>query len=287
MAETWTIKDLLEWTARYFAGKGIEAARLEAELLLAHALQKSRVSLYTDYDAPVGSAERAAFRGLIARRAQGEPLAYITGSREFMSLDFLVGSGVLIPRPETEILVEEAIKAAAAWESPRICDVGCGSGAIAVSLAHYLPGARVRALDISPQALEIARTNASRHQVEIEFFTSDLLGDLPPELAFDIIAANLPYVSAADYSRLNRSVAAYEPALALKGGADGLDPYRALLPQAIPRLSPGGWLFMEIDPAQAALLEGIIRQCNEWEAFQVINDLAGRERVVKVRRKSL
>lgn len=287
MAETWTIKDLLEWTARYLAGKGIGAARLEAELLLAHALQKSRVSLYTDYEAPVDAAERAVFRGLITRRAQGEPLAYITSAREFMSLDFQVDSRVLIPRPDTEILVEEAIRASQEWEQPCICDVGCGSGAIAVSLAHYLPRARLWALDISPSALELAESNARRHGVAVEFRCSDLLQALPPEQRFDIIAANLPYITDLAYEGLERTVTGYEPALALKGGPDGLDLYRKLLPQVVTRLQPGGYLIMEIDPDQAAALAALLAQYSQWEGIEVIADLAGLARVVKARIKSL
>ena len=239
MAETWTIKDLLEWTTRYFAGKGIAAARLEAELLLAHALHKSRVYLYAEYEAPVDPAERDEYRSLITRRAQGEPLAYITGLKEFMSLEFQVDHRVLIPRPDTEILVEEAIRLGQDWELPRVCDVGCGSGAIAVSLAHYLPQARVWAVDISPEALELASSNAQKNQVEINLARSDLLLSLPADELFHIIAANLPYINDYDYARLDKTVAGYEPALALKGGPDGLDLYRALVAASGPTAGAG------------------------------------------------
>lgn len=152
MQTIWRIRDLLDWTTRYFSEKGLENPRLEAEILLAAALNKDRVYLYTHYDLPVNQSEREIYKNWIKRRAGGEPVSYITGHKEFMSLDFKVNPHVLIPRPDTEILVEEAMKLAVFWNPVRICDVGTGSGAIAVSLAFYLKNAEVYATDISPEA---------------------------------------------------------------------------------------------------------------------------------------
>ncbi len=175
MQKVWRIKDLLEWTTRYFGDRGITESRLEAEVLLAHVLQKDRVYLYANYEEPVNPTERQAYRDYIKRRTAGEPLAYITGHKEFMSLDFKVNPEVLIPRPDTEILVETAISLARTAGMHTIIDVGTGSGAIAVSLAVYLKDIQIYASDISPRALDIARENANQHQVDIYFAEGDLL----------------------------------------------------------------------------------------------------------------
>jgi release factor glutamine methyltransferase len=171
---SWTINELLAWTTDYFNSKKIREARMEAEVLLARVLGKDRVYLYTHYDAPVNQHERAMFREYVKRRAQNEPLAYITGTREFMSLEFKVNPDVLIPRPETELIVEEVIELFAG-KTCSICDIGTGSGAIAISLAHYLPQAKVFASDISAMALATARDNAARLQAKVEFREGDLL----------------------------------------------------------------------------------------------------------------
>ena len=199
----------MTWTTRYFEDQGIAAARLEAEILLAYALQTDRVFLYTYFDKPVNQQERARFRSLIQRRARHEPVAYITGIKEFMSLSFEVSPAVLIPRPETELLVEKALDLCAnkRW---RICDMGTGSGAIAVSLAYY-SDARVTAVDISGAAIEIAKRNAERHGVQIEFCQSDLFAGVDPDQQFDLITANLPYITADEYKTLDAGVRRYEP----------------------------------------------------------------------------
>jgi release factor glutamine methyltransferase len=177
--QNWTVKELLEWTSNYFREKNINEARLEAEIMLARALGKDRVYLYANYDAPVNQDERSVFREFIKRRVRKEPLAYITGTREFMSLEFKVNPAVLIPRPESEILVEKAIDLFK--DQPcTICDIGTGSGALAISLAHYLPLARVFATDISRQALDTARDNAASLQVEGSIFAGILHGKFFP-----------------------------------------------------------------------------------------------------------
>jgi release factor glutamine methyltransferase len=279
--QIWTIRKLLEWTSNYFKEKNIREARLEAEILLARALGKDRVYLYANYDAPVNQDERGIFREFIKRRVRKEPLAYITGIKEFMSLEFRVNPTVLIPRPESEILVEQAIELFS--DQPcSICDVGTGSGAIAISLAHYLPLARVFACDISRQALEIARENAARLEVEVEFQEGDLLSPfLDKENYFDLIVANLPYIALEDYRTLDSGVKSYEPQIALLAPGDGLDIYRRLLPQAHTLLKEGAYLYIEIGWQQGEKALGMM---NNFTEVQLIKDLAGYDRAVMARK---
>ncbi|SHG93429.1 release factor glutamine methyltransferase [Thermosyntropha lipolytica DSM 11003] len=280
MQNTWRIKDLLSWTTRFFTEKGLEEPRLEAEVLLASALGKDRVYLYTNYDLPVNQKERELYREWIKRRVKGEPTAYITGSKEFMSLEFKVTPHVLIPRPDTEILVEEALHLANRWqEKVRICDVGTGSGAIAVSLAYYLKRAHVYATDISEEALKVAEYNAQKHGVKVVFKAGDLMQPLAGEEKFHIITANLPYISEEEYIKLSPSVRDYEPKSALLAPGDGLDLYRSLLPQAWELLYAGGYLLMEIGFNQG---EKALAMAEKWGKAEIIKDLAGRDRVVKL-----
>jgi release factor glutamine methyltransferase len=283
----WRIKDLLEWTTRYFLDKGISESRLEAEILLAHVLKKDRVYLYANYESPVNADERAIYKEYIKRRTNAEPIAYITGHKEFMSLDFEVGPQVLIPRPDTELLVETAIKIASGLNPVRIVDVGTGSGAIAVSLAYYLDRAEIHATDISCSALEIARRNANRHMVDINFRESNLLDTFlanqaeETPLIFDLIVANLPYVAETERDMLDPQVLDYEPHLALFAGKDGLDLYRQLIPQAHMLLHEGATLLFEIDPRQSSLIPSIM---NGFSDLKILKDAAGRDRVVQARR---
>jgi release factor glutamine methyltransferase len=246
-------------------------------------LGKDRVYLYTNYDAPVNQDERSIFREFIKRRVRKEPLAYITGTREFMSLEFKVNPAVLIPRPESEILVEKAIDLFK--DQPcTICDIGTGSGALAISLAHYLPLARVFATDISRQALDTARDNAASLQVEVEFLEGDLLSPfLDKENCFDLIVANLPYIPLEEYHTLDSGVKSYEPQTALLAPGDGLDIYRRLLPQAYTVLKEGAYLFIEIGWQQG---EKAIQMMNNFAEVQIIKDLAGFDRVVMARKGS-
>lgn len=281
MAQDWTIQQLLSWTTRYFQDRGIAAARLEAEILLAYVLSQDRVFLYTHFDAPVNQDEREKFRAVIRRRVRREPLAYIIGQREFMSLSFLVSPEVLIPRPETELLVENAIS----WCGDRdlcICDMGTGSGAIAVSLAYYLPAGRFVAVDISSTALDIARRNAERHGVNVEFYCSDLLNDLDHQREFDLITANLPYIPQEEYLSLPEDVRGFEPRLALLAGGDGLDVYRRFLPQAMERLKTGGCLMLEIGAKQGNAALNLTR---EFGVSRLAADLAGRDRLLIIRKE--
>lgn len=293
-AKVWTIREVLQWTMDFFARRRLEQPRLEAEVLLKKVLGQDRVQLYMNFDQPLEAHELAAYRRLIQRRAAGEPAAYLVGEKEFMSLAFEVNRQVLIPRPDTEVLVEIALewlqKTAVEIFSPPhlVVDVGTGCGNIAVSLAYYFPSARVVAIDIAAAALEVARRNAVRHGVDerITFWEGDLLSPLE-ELGLkgqvQLIAANLPYIPSSSLPHLPREVL-YEPLAALDGGRDGLAYYRRLLPQAEAALCPGGLLLMEIGENQARPLLKLLAG-EAWEEVRVHNDYGGRERVVQARKK--
>jgi release factor glutamine methyltransferase len=261
----------------------MQESRLEAEILLAYVLEKNRVFLYANYEKPVNKVERDIFREYIKRRSGGEPLAYITGQREFMSLAFRVTSDVLIPRPDTEVLVETALELVRAEGIKRICDVGTGSGAIAVSLAVYLSELEVYAVDLSPAALDIARENAKIHKVLVQFLEGDLLEPLMNEEKMDMIVANLPYITGVQLEELDTGVKDYEPRMALVAPGDGLDLYRRLLPQAYQLLRPGGYILFEIDPRQAESAKVMLQDFSEME---IIPDWSGRDRLLKARRNS-
>jgi len=279
--KSWRIKDLLEWTTRYFFDRGMQESRLEAEILLAHVLKKNRVYLYANYEEPINQTERETYRGYIKRRLGGEPLAYIVGHKEFMSLDFRVSADVLIPRPDTEVLVETAVRLAQVQDIKRICDVGTGSGAIAVSLAVYLPLAEIYAIDLSPAALNIARENARIHNAAVHFLEGDLLEPIDKMEKFDMITANLPYITSAQIEELDAGVKDWEPRMALLAPGDGLDIYRRLLPQAYQILNPGGYVLWEIDPRQAEAAKCMMK---DFEEVEIIKDEAGRDRLIKARR---
>ncbi len=281
--QEWLIKDVLLWTAGYFKQKEITEPRLEAEVLLAHVLKSDRVYLYVNYTKPVNPQERVLYREYIKRRIAGEPLAYITGCREFMSLNFQVAPGVLIPRPETETLVEQALQLIRQNDLQRICDMGTGSGAIAVSLAYYAGEKDITAIDLSADAIRIAQANANRFSVPIKFCQGDLFDPVRGQRPFDLITANLPYVSEAEFAGLNSQVKAHEPGLALLAGPDGLDLYRRFVSQCHAFLSEGGYLLMEVAPGQA---ETVRDWLPDYEDRTIVKDYAGRNRVVKARKGS-
>lgn len=254
MATAWTIRALMEWTEKHFQQKGFESPRLEAQLLLAHALECRRVELYTRWDEVIQEDRRSRFRELVQRRLEGCPAMYLVGRREFYTLDFEVTPAVLIPRPETELLVTEALKKIRDISEPRVLDVGTGSGCIAVAIAHRSRNAQVTAIDVSAEALAVARRNAERHGVaeRIQFSPSDLFGGLAENAEFDVIASNPPYVSRDEFERLAEHVQNFEPKLALDGGDDGFAVYDRLIPGARKHLRAGGWLLLEIGASQEA-----------------------------------
>jgi release factor glutamine methyltransferase len=268
---------MLQWTADYFTGKGIESARLETELLLAATLGLDRIGLYVNFERPLDADELAAFRERVRRRAQREPLQYILGETEFWSLMFNVGPAVLVPRADTEVLIEEALARVAGVK--RVLDVGTGSGAIAIVLAHENPGIQVMALDCSESALEVARSNARRNGVadRITFLAGDLTA--LPAGPFEMVVSNPPYIPSKDWEALMPEVRNYEPRLALDGGIDGLEAYRHLALQSQHILNPGCWLLVEVGIDQAADVEKIFNAAGLIDVRHR-DDYAGIPRVV-------
>lgn len=281
MTESWTVLKLLRWTAEYFAGRGIDSPRLDAELLLADTLGLDRVGLYLNFERPLEAEELAAYRERVRRRAAREPLAYILGRTEFWSLPFKVTPEVLIPRPDTELLVEAALQRVTA--APRILDVGTGSGALAIALVHECAGGTATAIDISPAALAVAAENAHGNGVaeRITFIQADLA--TLPAGPFDLVVANPPYIPTGDLATLMPEVRDFEPRLALDGGADGLAAYRALAGQVNRVLAAGGWLLVEVGIGQAGEVQALFAAAGLTELF-IARDLAGIERVVGGRR---
>jgi release factor glutamine methyltransferase len=290
-AETWTVGRLLQWTADFLKKHGADSPRLDAEVLLAHALGCRRIELCTAFEEVPAEEKRAAFRELVRRRSEGAPVAYLVGHREFYSLRFRVGLGVLIPRPETELVVVTLLdlaKTRSSDQPPAIADVGTGSGILAVCAAKHLPRARVTAIDRSPAALEIAAANAADHGVagRIEFVRSDLFADVPAEQRFDFVLSNPPYVSTAEAATLPREIKDFEPIEALVAGPRGTEVIERLVPQAAQRLMPGGYLLVEISPMIHDAVRGIVAAEPLLEPAITIKDLARLPRVVQARRKA-
>jgi release factor glutamine methyltransferase len=278
LSESWTVLALLKWTANYFAGKGIENGRLDAELLLAEILHLNRIGLYLNFDRPVQSDELAAFRALIERRARREPIAYILGHCEFWSLTFKVGPAVLIPRGDTETLVEAALKVLPPGGT--LLDVGVGSGAIALALAHERPDLSVEGIDLSPAALAIATENAQRLGLaERVALRQGNLFALDGSKQYDAIVSNPPYIASGEKATLMPEVRDFEPSLALFAGADGLDCYRALVPAAKALLKSSGTLLVEVGAGQATAVAELFAVAGYVEIC-TSRDLAGIERVV-------
>lgn len=288
-AEPWTIGRLLTWTTKYLTERGADSPRLDAELLLAQAVGCPRIGLYTAFETEPPEPVRTAFRELVKRRAEGTPVAYLLGRREFYSLDFRVTPDVLIPRPETEFLVIAALDALKRRAGQtRLADIGTGSGIIAVTVAKHAKQTQVIAVDKSPAALEVARANAERLGVanRIEFFESDLLSAVPRDERFDVIASNPPYVSTAEMSTLAAEAARHEPRGALEAGPLGTEVIARIIPDAIERLLPGGELWLEIGPMRLDGVLALIAAQNRFEQLPVVKDLAGLPRVVGCRLKA-
>ncbi|MBS0211521.1 MAG: peptide chain release factor N(5)-glutamine methyltransferase [Planctomycetes bacterium] len=289
--ESWTIGRLLRWTSEYFGKQGADSPRLDAEVLLAHALACQRIALYTRFDEEPPEASRTAYREMVKQRAAGQPVAYLVGKREFYSLSFRVSSDVLVPRPETEFIVVQLLDLAKQHTSngapPAIADVGTGSGILAVCAAKYLPTARVTAIDISPAALTIAQENAAAHGVgeRIEFVESDLFAQVPAGRQFDFVLSNPPYIRTSEMAELPRDVRDFEPHLALAAGERGLDVIERLVPQAAERLRPGGWLLMEISPQIEADVLGLIEADGRLAAHPTVRDSRNLPRVIQARRQ--
>ena len=259
-----------------------ERARRDAELLLMHLLKRSRAWLIAHNDELLADELSVSYTELLERRRKGEPIQYITGETEFYGLPFLVTPDVLIPRPETEHLVEKVIELASDFAAPRIVDVGTGSGAIAVALAHKLPHASITATDISLRALALAEENAKSNGASIRFLVGDLLAPTEGE-RFEIIVSNPPYVAMSDRDSLDVEVRDYEPALALFAGEDGLEVYRRLIPAAFEALTPGGFLVLEIGYSQSPAITELLT-CSGFQQIEFVPDLQGISRVACARR---
>ncbi|MFM1904633.1 MAG: hypothetical protein RLZZ440_2533 [Planctomycetota bacterium] len=279
--EQWTVGRLLTWTAGWLAEKGSDSPRLDAEVLLAHVRGCQRILLYATFDEVVPDEQRGRFRELVRRRAAGEPVAYLVGSREFFSLSFAVSPAVLVPRPETEGLVVRGSDLCKAAVAPRIVDVGTGSAAIVVSLAKQLPQATFTATDISPAALDIARGNAARHGVaeRIEFVECDLLDSPAVAGPWDLIVSNPPYVREDEFAGLPRDVRDFEPRGALVAGPRGVELIERLAVAAAEQLAAGGWLVIEAGPSVAADVEVILENTPGLTRGPTIKDLAGLPRI--------
>jgi release factor glutamine methyltransferase len=289
----WTVRRILEWTTGFFTRKEVDMPRLSAELLLAHVLGINRIKLYTDHDRALNDADLAAYRALVQRAAEQEPIAYLTGKAHFFNLEFDVTRDVLIPRPDTETLVENVLQLArnqAGMEAPRVLDLCTGSGCIAAAIAHRLKTATVLATDISAAAVAIARKNVDRlglaGRVVVE--EGDLFAPLENRVdaqPFDLIVSNPPYIPTGQLASLDKSVRAYEPIEALDGGEDGLTLHRRILAEAPARLVPGGRVYLEIAFDQGPLAREMAAGYPELEDARVLKDSAGRDRVLTARKK--
>ena len=275
-ADIWTTLKVLTWTTGYLAEKGVENARREAEWLLCEATGLDRVGLYLNFDKPMSDDELAAYRALVTRRGKREPLQHILGSQEFDGLSFLVTPAVLIPRHDTETLLEQALQHAPHPHS--ILDIGTGSGCIAIALARHLPEAAISAVDISTEALGVARSNAETHGVAVEFLHGSFFEPVAGR-RFDLIVSNPPYITSADLLALQPEVRDHEPILALDGGPDGLTAYCAIVSQAAAHLEPNGWLLMEVGAGQAADVAALLAQAG-FGGIITASDPGGIERVV-------
>lgn len=288
--EPWTIGRLLTWTTDYLKQHGSDSPRLDAEVLLAEARGCKRIELYTAFAEIADERTRTAFRELVRRRAEGMPVAYLVGKREFFSLSFRVTPDVLIPRPETETLVVRLLDLAkqdANSAHIKILDVGAGSGIIAICAAKHLPNAQITAIDSSTAALEVAKQNAVDHGVanRIECIQGDLLSSLSAERKFNIIASNPPYVSQAEFATLLPSVKNFEPEQALLAGPRGTEVIERLVPQAAKHLEPAGWLLIEVSPMIEPVVREIISAHNEFQLAPTLKDAAGHPRVIQAQHK--
>ena len=282
MDEAWTILKVLKWTQGRFSERGIETPRLDAEVLLAHVLKYDRVALYTHFDQPLQADELTRYRELIKRRLQSEPVAYLVGKKEFRSLELHVDARVLVPRPETETLVELALTLLADGPSHRIVDVATGSGAIALALKSARPASTIFATDLSPDAAEVARANATRLSLPVDIRVGDLLAPVAAEAPFDLITANLPYIPTGDLPSLPPDVRR-EPRLALDGGPDGLSQVRRLITMAFPLLAPGGSLLLELAADQPPAVAPLLTSAG-FLSPTTTKDLAGHPRILSAQK---
>ena len=277
------VVDLISTAAEHLAGKGYENPRLEVELLLGHVLGMKRLDLYLHYDRPVTGEELETFRALYRRRLAREPIQYIIGSTGFRDIEVITDRRALVPRPETELLVGEAVKYLTGRFEPLVADIGAGTGVIAVSVLCELPGSRAVAVDISEEALMLARINAQRAGVEdrIELVVADMLDGLAGRGPFDAVLSNPPYISTDDIAELEPEIRDYEPSVALDGGSEGVHYLTLLAAEAHRHLKPDGILLMECGRDQAESVAAACEKTGRYRDVVVIKDLAGNDRMVK------
>ena len=274
--DVWTTLKVLIWTTGYLAEKGVENARREAEWLLCAATGLDRVGLYINFDKPLNDEELAACRAMVTRRGRREPLQHILGNQEFDGLSFKVTPSVLIPRHDTETLIEEAVRVAP--HAGTVLDIGTGSGCIAIALSRRMPTAAIAAVELSPDALVVAGHNAELNWACVEFLQGSFFTPLEKR-RFDLIVSNPPYITTSDLAELQPEVRDFEPRLALDGGADGLAAYRVIVREAPKHLNPGGWLLLEVGAGQAQDVAAMLAQSG-FTAIISSTDAAGIERVV-------
>ena len=294
--QTWTIQKLLNWVTEYLTGKGIDSPRLSAELLLSHVVGLKRIELYTQFDKPVARQQLDRLHDLVKRASQNEPIAYLVGKTEFYSLELNVTPDCMIPRPETELLVERAIEFLRTRPDTQfVCDLCTGSGCIAVAIAKNYPNARIIATDICDAALAVAAGNVEKHQLKdrITLLCGDLFDPIMPQLdvdKLDLIVCNPPYVSTAEYEKLDKNVKDYEPKVALFAGVDGLDIYRRIIERADRFLKPDAALMLEIGYAQGQAVRQLLEKTGEkTDAFAEIKiekDIHNNDRIVSARKIS-
>ncbi len=290
-SDPWTILRLLQWTTEHLKKSGSPSPRLDAEVLLAHARGCERIALYTAFAEEPDETVKAKFREVVKRRAQGEPVAYLVGKKEFYSLPFQVSKDCLIPRGETEHIVVECldrakpILAAEPTKHFNIVDVCTGSGCIAVSVAKHLPQCTITAIDLSPAAVAIANANVENHKLtnRVLVVESDLL-DSVADNSVDFVLSNPPYVSETEYAKLDKSVREHEPRMALVGGASGMEIIEQLASQAAKKLVPNGWFICELSPMIADQVESHMVSTNQWTNITIVKDLARLKRLVVAQR---
>jgi len=284
----WTIKELLTVTSDYLKNKEIESPRLTAEILLAHQLKIPRIKLYLNFDQPLDDGEISGYRSLIRRRVKREPFQHITGTQEFWSMNFKVGPQVLIPRPESELLVEQVISLynnneLQGKEGVNVLDLGTGSGVLAITLARLLEGANLWASDISEEALEFARLNAKNHGMDerIQFCSGDLWEPFVGQgITFDVIVSNPPYVASDVFHTLPPEVRDHEPRLALDGGEGGMFYIERIIREGTEYMNPGGWLLIEMDPGQTRQAFSLMNETGQYGEKKRLKDYTHQYRVV-------
>ncbi len=290
-SDPWTILRLLQWTTEHLKKSGSPSPRLDAEVLLAYARGCERIALYTAFAEEPDETVKAKFREVVKRRAQGEPVAYLVGKKEFYSLPFQVSKDCLIPRGETEHVVVECldrakpILAAEPTKHFNIVDVCTGSGCIAVSVAKHLPQCTITAIDLSPDAVVIAKANVEQHQLtdRVSVVESNLM-DTVPDNSVDFVLSNPPYVSEAEYAKLDKTVREHEPRMALVGGATGMEIIEQLASQAAKKMVANGWFICELSPMIADQVESLMASTNQWTNITIVKDLARLKRLVVAQR---